>query len=60
MIFLRAAFRFGASVERSRTNLALPPSQSSSASCSNKRSWDAILGPVMMKPAGILFLEALA
>lgn len=61
MIFFRAAFRFGASDARRRTNLARPAApaeeaaQSRSASCSNSRSWEAVfLGPVMMKPAGIL------
>jgi hypothetical protein len=49
--------RLGASDARSRTKRARVAVQSCSASCSNKRSWEAIFGPVMMKPAGILSLH---
>ena len=56
MIFFSAALRFGTSDARSRTKRARVAVQSCSANCSNRRSWEAIFGPVMMKPAGILSL----
>jgi len=57
MIFFKAALRFGASDARSRTNLAWVAVHTRSASCPNSKSWEAMLGPVMMKPAVILPLE---
>jgi hypothetical protein len=57
MIFFNAALRLGASEARSRTKLGCDAAESRSASCSNSRSWEAILGPVVMKPAVILPLN---
>ena len=54
MIFFSAAFKFVASPERRRPNLLFHDPCSVSASWSNSRSCDAILGPVMTNAAGIL------
>ncbi len=56
MIFFSTAFRLGASADRMRTNLPWQTSCSFSDSCSNRRSWEATVGPAMMNAAGILVL----
>lgn len=54
MIFFSVAFKFGASADRSLTKVLLAESPSSSASCSNRRSWDEMFGPVTISAALIL------
>lgn len=53
MVLRRAAFNVSASEDRSRTNLLANDSCSVSDNCSKSRSCDAMLGPVMIKAAGI-------
>lgn len=54
MIFLSAFFRLVASEDRSRMNLLVDARWRDSDSCSKSKSWEAMLGPVMMKADGIL------
>lgn len=52
-ILRNAAFKFGASAARSRTNRPSSPALST-PSCENSRSCDAMFGPVTISAAGIL------
>lgn len=54
MIFFNVAFNVDPSEDRSRTNLLERLCCRDSDSCSNRRSWAAISGPVMMNAEGIL------
>ena len=57
MIFFNTAFKLIASADRTRTKRPWHSSRRSSASCSKRRSWEAMLGPLMMKAAGSLVLK---